>query len=98
MTTRKETLLFDSEGREHLPECIDAALNAGVGKVDNGLLIAACTGSFSPSETRGRGRIALVAQSDDREVEAWLPGGYALSATIIGSLRSLPGIVEVQEI
>jgi len=49
-------------------------------------------------EARGKGRIALVAQSEEREVEAWLAGGYALSPAMIGSLRMLPGIVEVQEI
>ena len=49
-------------------------------------------------EARGRGRIALVAQGEEREVEAWLAGGYALSAAMIGGLRSLPGVVEVQEI
>jgi DNA polymerase-3 subunit alpha len=49
-------------------------------------------------EGKGRGRIALVAQSEDREVEAWLAGGYALSPHMIGSLRNLPGVIEVQEI
>lgn len=49
-------------------------------------------------EARGRGRIALVAQSEEREVEAWLNGGYALSPAMIGALRNLPGVVEVQEI
>lgn len=49
-------------------------------------------------EARGKGRIALVAQSEEREVEAWLNGGYALSPAMIGALRNLPGVVEVQEI
>jgi len=49
-------------------------------------------------EAKGRGRIALVAQSEEREVEAWLNGGYALSPTMISSLRNLPGVVEVQEL
>jgi DNA polymerase-3 subunit alpha len=49
-------------------------------------------------EARGRGRIALVAQSEEREVEAWLAGGFALSASMLASLRNLPGVVEVQEI
>ena len=49
-------------------------------------------------EARGKGRIALVAQSEEREVEAWLAGGYALSPAMIGTLRNLPGVVEVQEI
>lgn len=49
-------------------------------------------------EARGRGRIAVVALGEEREVEAWLAGGYALSAGMLGSLRNLPGIVEVQEL
>ena len=49
-------------------------------------------------EARGRGRIALVAQSEEREVEAWLAGGFAVSPTMLSSLRNLPGVVEVQEI
>ncbi len=49
-------------------------------------------------EARGKGRIALVAQSEEREVEAWLAGGYALSPGMIGALRNLPGVVDVQEI
>ncbi|HIJ63117.1 MAG TPA: DNA polymerase III subunit alpha [Rhodospirillaceae bacterium] len=49
-------------------------------------------------ESRGRGRIAVVAQTPEREVEAWLSGGYALSPGMIGVVRTIPGVVEVQEI
>ncbi|HIJ38672.1 MAG TPA: DNA polymerase III subunit alpha, partial [Rhodospirillaceae bacterium] len=49
-------------------------------------------------EPRGRGRIAVVAQTDQREVEAWLNSGFALSASLIGAVRTIPGVVEVQEI
>jgi len=49
-------------------------------------------------EPRGRGRIALVAQSEQREVEAWLAGGYALTAGMISALRTLPGVVAVVEL
>ena len=49
-------------------------------------------------EPRGRGRIAVVAQTAEREVEAWLAGGFALSPGMIGVVRTIPGVVEVQEI
>jgi len=49
-------------------------------------------------EARGRGRIAVVAQTPDREVEAWLAGGFALSPALIGAVRTIPGVVEIQEI
>ncbi len=49
-------------------------------------------------EARGRGRIALVAQTGEREVEAWLSGGYALSAAMIGAVKTIPGVVAVQEL
>ncbi|MDR3436681.1 DNA polymerase III subunit alpha [Telmatospirillum sp.] len=49
-------------------------------------------------ELRGRGRIALVAQTEEREVEAWLTGGYALSPSLIGAVKTIPGIVDVQEL
>jgi DNA polymerase-3 subunit alpha len=49
-------------------------------------------------EARGRGRIVLVAQTEEREVEAWLGGGYALSPAMIGAVKTIPGVVEVQEL
>jgi DNA polymerase-3 subunit alpha len=49
-------------------------------------------------EARGRGRVALVLQTEDREVEAWLPGGFALSPGFLSGVRNLAGVVEVQEI
>jgi DNA polymerase-3 subunit alpha len=54
--------------------------------------------SLVAKEARGRGRIALVALGEEREIEAWLAGGYALSASMLSSLRALPGIVDVQEL
>ena len=49
-------------------------------------------------EPRGKGKIHLVAQTETREVEVWLSNGYALTAAMIAAVRTLPGIVEVQEI
>jgi DNA polymerase-3 subunit alpha len=49
-------------------------------------------------EGKGRGRIALVARGEDKEVEAWLQGTFALSPGLIAALRATPGVVEVQEL
>ncbi len=49
-------------------------------------------------EPRGRGRIVLVPKFDNREVEVALKATYSLSAQTIGTLRTLPGVIEVQEI
>jgi hypothetical protein len=40
----------------------------------------------------------VVAQTEEREVEAWLGGSYALSAAMIGAVKTIPGVVEVQEL
>jgi len=49
-------------------------------------------------EGKGRGRIALVARDSGREVEAWLPGGFALSPALINAVAEVPGVLEVREI
>ena len=49
-------------------------------------------------EGRGRGRISLVARAGEREIEAWLPGNYALSPSLIAAVRDTPGVLEVREI
>ncbi|MTJ84102.1 MAG: DNA polymerase III subunit alpha [Telmatospirillum sp.] len=54
--------------------------------------------SLVEKELRGKGRVAVVAQTEDREVEAWLPGGFALSPNLIGTVKTLPGVVDVQEL
>jgi DNA polymerase-3 subunit alpha len=49
-------------------------------------------------ESKGRGRIILVARMADREVEAHLPGAYALSPALINAVRATPGVLEVREV
>jgi DNA polymerase-3 subunit alpha len=49
-------------------------------------------------EGRGRGRIAVIAQTADREIEAWLANGFALSPAMIGAVKMIPGVVAVEEI
>jgi DNA polymerase-3 subunit alpha len=49
-------------------------------------------------EGRGRGQITLVVAEPDREIELRLPGAWTVSGRCRSAIRSLPGIVEVQEI
>jgi DNA polymerase-3 subunit alpha len=49
-------------------------------------------------ESKGKGRIILVARSGDREVEAHLPGLFALSPSLINAVRATPGVIEVREV
>jgi DNA polymerase-3 subunit alpha len=50
------------------------------------------------AEGRGRGQITLVVTEPGREIELKLPGNWAVTARCRAAVKSLPGIVEVQEI
>ena len=50
------------------------------------------------AEARGRNRIAIVSQLGSREVEIRLKETITFSPKFIGSLRSVSGVVEVEEI
>jgi len=50
------------------------------------------------AEARGRNRIAIVSQLGSREVEISLKETIAFSPKFLGSLRSVSGVVEVEEI
>ena len=48
---------------------------------------------------KGRGLVSLVLMGEGgREVELKLPGGYRVTPQIRGAIKSVPGVVEVQEI
>lgn len=49
-------------------------------------------------ESRGSGRIWIVAMAGDREIDVALPGRYGCSPQIRAALKALPGIVEVEEV
>jgi len=50
------------------------------------------------NEGRGRNRIIIVAQMDRREVELSLDRTIQLNPGFMNGLRSVPGVVEVDEI
>ncbi len=47
---------------------------------------------------RARGRVSLVVDIDDREVEIALPGQFAVSPQMKARAKAIPGVVDVQEI
>ncbi len=49
-------------------------------------------------EARGRNRIAIIADLDDREVEIGLERTITLNAKFMAALRSVSGVVDVEEI
>lgn len=49
-------------------------------------------------EKRGRGKVFLVADLGEKQVELSLKEGYTLSASLISAVRAMPGIMDVQEI
>ncbi len=49
-------------------------------------------------ESRGRGQISVIVSEPEREIELKLPGAWMISGKCRAAIKSLPGIVEVQEI
>ncbi|HTZ37892.1 MAG TPA: DNA polymerase III subunit alpha [Stellaceae bacterium] len=53
---------------------------------------------FQREATGGRGRISVVLDLPDSEVEIALPGGFRVDPRIRAAVKSLPGIVDVHDI
>ena len=49
-------------------------------------------------EEKGRGQVSVVVTEPAREIELKLPGAWTISGKCRAAIRSLPGIVEVQEL
>ena len=49
-------------------------------------------------ESKGKGRIWLIAMAEGREIEIALHGHYGCSPQLRQAIRALPGIVEVEEV
>ncbi|MBU2091670.1 MAG: DNA polymerase III subunit alpha, partial [Alphaproteobacteria bacterium] len=47
---------------------------------------------------QGRGKVRLILDIDDQEVELALPGGYQINAGMRSAIKSIPGIVDVRDI
>ena len=49
-------------------------------------------------EAGGRGRVSVVLDLADREVEIEIPGGFRIDPRVRAAVKSLPGIVDVRDI
>lgn len=49
-------------------------------------------------EPRGKGQVVLIARTGNREVEARLSGSYALTPALMAAVRSMTGVLDIQEI
>ncbi|HUC10685.1 MAG TPA: DNA polymerase III subunit alpha [Stellaceae bacterium] len=49
-------------------------------------------------ETGGRGRVSVVLDLDDSEVEIAIPGGFRVDPKMRAAVKSLPGIIDVHDI
>jgi DNA polymerase III subunit alpha len=49
-------------------------------------------------ETGGRGRVSVVVDLDDSEVEIAIPGGFRVDPRMRAAVKSLPGVVNVHDI
>ena len=49
-------------------------------------------------ETGGRGRVSVVVDLDDSEVEIAIPGGFRVDPRMRAAVKSLPGVVDVHDI
>jgi DNA polymerase-3 subunit alpha len=47
---------------------------------------------------RGRGRVSVVLDLDDSEVEIAIPGGFRVDPRMRAAVKSLPGIIDVHDI
>ncbi len=53
---------------------------------------------FSEHGVKGRGKVSLVLDATDREVELELATNYAISPAMRGAIKAIPGIVDVQDL
>jgi DNA polymerase-3 subunit alpha len=49
-------------------------------------------------QTGGRGRVSVVLDLEDSEVEIAIPGGFRVDPKMRAAVRSLPGVIDVHDI
>ena len=55
-------------------------------------------GVFREHSTKGRGRVTLVLDTYDQEVEMVVPGGFRITPAMRSAVKAIPGIVDVHDI
>ncbi len=95
--TRNDEVRLTCQGIELLEKAVE---NAAAG-----LRILMGSGEGVPGlrdalarESRGRGQISIIVSEPEREIELKLPGAWVISGKCRAAIKSLPGVVEVQEI
>ncbi len=53
---------------------------------------------FTEHGERGPGRVRLMLEADNREIEMDLPQGYAISVAVRSAVKAIPGIIDVQDL
>lgn len=79
----------------------EAAVKAAAGlKVfmrDEGPLNSLAT-VFREHGERGPGKVRLLLEADDREIEMDLPESYAISVAVRSAVKAIPGVIDVQDL
>jgi DNA polymerase-3 subunit alpha len=55
-------------------------------------------GVFRDHATRGKGRVTLVLDTEDREIEMAIPGGFRITPAMRAAVKSIPGVVDVHDV
>ncbi|MBT5108344.1 MAG: hypothetical protein HOM25_06665, partial [Rhodospirillaceae bacterium] len=53
---------------------------------------------FGDHGEKGRGRVQIVIDTSDREIEVDLKQTYAISGAVRSAIKAIPGIIEVQDL
>ena len=79
---------------------LDEAAAAGMAGLRVYIADAGAVGSLQhlvEHQGRGRGRMSVVVEDSDHEIEIALPGQYALSPAVRAAIKAIPGIAHVEE-
>jgi len=53
---------------------------------------------FRDHGEKGNGRVRLMLEVPDREIEIDLPGGYAISVALRSAVKAIPGVIDVRDL
>ncbi|NKB57054.1 MAG: DNA polymerase III subunit alpha [Alphaproteobacteria bacterium] len=53
---------------------------------------------FREHGERGPGKVRLMLEADDREIEMDLPQSYAISVAVRSAVKAIPGVIDVQDL
>ncbi|MEX2615987.1 MAG: DNA polymerase III subunit alpha [Alphaproteobacteria bacterium] len=53
---------------------------------------------FREHGEKGPGRVRLMLETDDREIEIDIPGGFAISVAMRSAVKSIPGVMDVRDL